>query len=36
VPFPAAVEFHGGKLYATIDAFGFATPGGGSLVTITP
>lgn len=36
VPFPAAVEFAGGKLYATIDAFGFATPDGGSLVTITP
>ena len=36
VPFPAAVEFAQGQLYATIDAFGFATPDGGSLVTIEP
>ncbi len=36
VPFPAAVEWAKGTLYATIDARGFATEGGGSLVTITP
>lgn len=31
VPFPAALEWANGKLYATIDAFG-----NGSVVTITP
>jgi hypothetical protein len=31
VPFPAAVEWANGKLYATIDVFG-----NGSVVTITP